>query len=238
MTHSILKVQPDNKDEPERCPHTQLCSISPTYEPGLVVAVVNEKVATARFDGYSDTTASHKKILKDVFKKGDSFFNSGDLLSRDAFGFFYWSDRVGDTFRWKGENVATSEVEHVLTGVSDIVKDVVVYGVEVPKSDGKIGMAALQLQGNVTITNIDWTPIHVAMQKNLPSYARPAFFRIQQELKMTSTFKHQKNDLIKEGFDPKKVNNEPLFFYSVKDATFTKLDDKVYSDICDGSIKF
>ena len=102
-------MNPEKKDEPLRDSNGR-CIAAAYDEPGLVVCLVNNKHPISRFDGYSDSEASKKKILNDVFRKGDSYFNSGDLLRRDWFGFFYWSDRVGDTFRWKGENVATTEV--------------------------------------------------------------------------------------------------------------------------------
>ncbi len=99
----ILKVQPDDKSQPYRDPITGLCQVAGPNEVGLIVNVVNNKVLQSRFDGYSDESATNKKLLTDVLVKGDCYFNSGDLLSRDEEGFYYWSDRVGDTFRWKGE---------------------------------------------------------------------------------------------------------------------------------------
>jgi fatty-acyl-CoA synthase len=109
----ILRVNPEKKDEPLR--DAQGHCISADYdEAGLVVCLVNNKLPISRFDGYSDSEASKKKILTNVFHDGDMYFNSGDLLRRDWFGFFFWSDRVGDTFRWKGENVATTEVRSTI----------------------------------------------------------------------------------------------------------------------------
>ena len=99
----ILKVQPDDKSQPYRDPTTGLCQVAGPNEVGLIVNIVNNKVLQSRFDGYSDESATNKKLLTDVLVKGDCYFNSGDLLSRDEEGFYYWSDRVGDTFRWKGE---------------------------------------------------------------------------------------------------------------------------------------
>lgn len=99
----VLKVQPEDKSQPYRDPKTGLCQVAGPHEVGLIVNVVNQKVLQSRFDGYSDESATNKKLLKDVLVKGDCYFNSGDLLSVDEEGFYYWSDRVGDTFRWKGE---------------------------------------------------------------------------------------------------------------------------------------
>lgn len=228
----------EDKDTPKRDATTGLCITASPKQPGLVVALVNNKISTARFDGYSDDNASSKKLLHDVFSKGDTFFNSGDLISRDEFGFFYWSDRVGDTFRWKGENVATSEVEHVL-GLIDDVDEVVVYGVSIPNYDGKIGMAAITLKPHVSIKDISWNSFNVSFLKHLPTYSRPVFIRIKKQLQMTSTFKYQKNDLIKESYDPTKLlSDECLFFYNTKEEDFRELDKNLYMQILNGNVKF
>lgn len=99
-------------------------------EPGLLVGKINPKRAVSNFTGYADQKATEKKIFKNVFTNGDMFFNTGDVLVQDDYGYFYFKDRTGDTFRWKGENVATSEVEGVISNVTDL-KDATVYGVEV-----------------------------------------------------------------------------------------------------------
>lgn len=103
-------MDPNQPDTPYRDPKTGFCVSADVDEKGLVANLIDNSNPISRFDGYSDQSATSKKVLHDVFEKGDAYFNSGDLLSRDAFGFFYWADRVGDTFRWKGENVATTEV--------------------------------------------------------------------------------------------------------------------------------
>lgn len=107
-------MDPEDREKPYRHPKTGRCVSAKPGETGLVVCAIDNRNPVSRFDGYSDKTATSKKVLHDVFAKGDSYFNSGDLLYRDAFGFFYWADRVGDTFRWKGENVATTEVRRLL----------------------------------------------------------------------------------------------------------------------------
>jgi acyl-CoA synthetase (AMP-forming)/AMP-acid ligase II len=106
----LLKVDPEHPDMPLRDPKTGFCVLAAVDEKGLAANMIDNSNPVSRFDGYSDPSATSKKVLRDVFVKGDAYFNSGDLLSRDAFGFFFWADRVGDTFRWKGENVATTEV--------------------------------------------------------------------------------------------------------------------------------
>jgi fatty-acyl-CoA synthase len=171
-----------------------------------------------------------------TYRKFGRFFNSGDLLSRDNYGFFYWSDRVGDTFRWKGENVATTEVEAVVGAVPGI-EDVAVYGVEIPNCDGKVGMASVKLQEGLTLDRMDWSKFHSECAAHLPVYSRPAFVRIRSKMTVTSTFKHQKNDLVKEGYNPSLMNGDHLFYYSVKEGAYLRLEAKAYADICAGVIK-
>jgi acyl-CoA synthetase (AMP-forming)/AMP-acid ligase II len=154
---------------------------------------------TRRFEGYTDSAASQKKLLHNVVKSGDCYFNSGDLLSRDSEGFFYWCDRVGDTYRWHAENVSTAEVSQTL-GVCKGLVDLVVYGVEVPHCDGKAGMMAVVLDGGVKESEV-MKEIHEVGKKSLPPYARPLFIRIRapgKTLPVTSTYKYLKNDFVKE----------------------------------------
>lgn len=230
----ILRVNPEQKDQPLRT--NGRCIPADYDEPGLVVCLVNNKHPISRFDGYTDSEASNKKILKDVFSGGDTYFNSGDLLRRDWFGFFFWCDRVGDTFRWKGENVATTEVEHVLASIP-FISDVTVYGVEVANCDGKAGMASIVLknQSDLAESLIDWSRYHSECQAHLAPYARPVFIRIQNELRTTGTFKHQKNDLIREGYNPEKIISDRLYFYH--DNQVVPLTQEVYEMIQIGKIK-
>ena len=137
--------------------------------------IVNDpKRPSQRFEGYADAAATEKKILRDVFEKGDRWFRSGDLMRKDALGYYYFVDRIGDTFRWKGENVATSEVSEAIT-VFPGIKEANVYGVRVPGAEGRAGMAALVAEDEL---DLDGLSRHVARQ--LPAYARPIFLRIQR----------------------------------------------------------
>lgn len=183
---------------------------------GLVV--LKQAVSfTGKYEGYSDKAASEKKLLRDVFNKGDLFFNSGDLMTRDGDGFFYWSDRVGDTFRWRGENVSTAEIENVLSRIPGVAT-VAVYGVSVPHTDGKAGMAAFILsQTEPTITVEELLREVLSKSLMLPIYARPFFIRVLDSVSMTSTYKTQKSDLAKESFDPEIVKNH-IYFCSWKSA--------------------
>jgi acyl-CoA synthetase (AMP-forming)/AMP-acid ligase II len=160
-------------------------------EPGLLVGVIKADDTTRRFEGYTDAAATKKKVLCDVLAKGDTWFNSGDLLRRDFWGWYYWCDRTGDTFRWKGENVATTEVEQVLTGCAQVA-DVAVYGVKVPNNDGRAGMAAVVLAPGAS-EEAALSSILREVPKNLPTYSRPLFLRVDKELSMTGTFKVRQN---------------------------------------------
>lgn len=228
-------MDPDNNEVPYR-DENGLCVVAKPNEPGLLIGLIDPKKIDRRFDGYSDASANQKKVLQDVMKKGDKYFNSGDLLSRDEWGYFYWCDRVGDTFRWKGENVATTEVAHVLSDVPDI-SDVTVYGVSVPGCDGRVGMASIVLHENRTVDNFDWSAFQKEVTANLPVYARPAFLRFRKQMALTSTFKHQKGDLVKDGFDPVNMKDDVLFYYSAKDGKHEKVTSALYEKICNGQVQ-
>ncbi|HVP29693.1 MAG TPA: long-chain-acyl-CoA synthetase [Myxococcota bacterium] len=188
------------------------------------------KAALGRFEGYTEEGASEKKILRDVFEKGDAWFRTGDLLRRDAAGYYYFVDRIGDTFRWKGENVATSEVAEVLSthpGVSEAN----VYGVRVPGTDGRAGMAALVVEGGLSLESL-----YAHVERQLPAYARPLFLRLRTEMEVTGTFKHRKVELVAEGFDPSTIA-EPLFFADAEKRSFVPLDAALYERIQAGEIR-
>ncbi|HTR86667.1 MAG TPA: long-chain-acyl-CoA synthetase, partial [Reyranella sp.] len=168
------------------------CTRATTDEPGEAIGKLAP--AAARFDGYTDSQATEAKILRDVFEPGDRWFRSGDLMRQDAAGYYYFLDRLGDTFRWKGENVATTEVAAVLRACPGVV-DAAVYGVAVAGNDGKAGMAAL-----VTDAAFDLTRLHAYLAEKLPGYARPMFVRLTPALDTTGTFRLQKAELAREGY--------------------------------------
>jgi fatty-acyl-CoA synthase len=194
---------------------------------GELVVKISE---TARFEGYTNDEASEKKVLRGAFSEGDVFFRTGDLLRMDAEGFYYFVDRIGDTFRWKGENVATSEVAEVVSGV-DGVREANIYGVEVPGTDGRAGMAAL-----VTSEVFDLESFGRVVEEGLAFYARPLFVRILAEMEITGTFKHRKVDLAKEGFDPSRIA-DPLFFRDPEEGRYVPLDSMTYDRIVSGEIR-
>ena len=162
-------------------------------EPGLLLSKVS---SFQPFDGYTDKDESEKKLVRDAFKEGDVWFNTGDLMRSQGFGHAAFTDRLGDTFRWKGENVATTEVEAAVS-TDPQVEEATVFGVEVPDVGGRAGMAAIQLKEG---KEFDGKALAKAVYEHLPSYAVPLFVRVVKELAHTSTFKSQKVELRKEGY--------------------------------------
>jgi fatty-acyl-CoA synthase len=181
------------------------------------------------FEGYTDRGASEQKIIRNVFEPGDAWYRTGDLMRQDAGGFFYFVDRIGDTFRWKGENVASSEVATALTAFSGI-SEATVYGVTVPGTEGSAGMAAL-----VTDGTLDLAQLRAHLARLLPAYARPLFLRIQDRIAATATFKHQKSDLVREGFDPAAMD-DPLYFDDPSQHAYVRLDGALYERIVAGNV--
>lgn len=186
--------------------------------------------AGGRFEGYTNAAETEKKILRDVFAKGDAWFRTGDLMTIDAGGFFHFVDRLGDTFRWKGENVATSEVNEAILECPGVV-DAVTYGVLVPGADGRAGMAAI-----VTDASFDFAEFRDHLARRLPAYARPVFIRLSAALDRTETFKQKKQDLIRAGFDPRTVA-EPLFFRDPKSGDFMPLRADEFARLSEGAIR-
>jgi fatty-acyl-CoA synthase len=183
-----------------------------------------------RFEGYAAVDQNEHKILRDVFKKGDSWFRTGDLMRKDKRGYFFFADRVGDTFRWKGENVSTTEVAEAINRFPGIT-DANVYGVTIPKYDGRAGMAAIVCEGQC-----DLGALHAHLAANLPPYARPLFLRIQRRLDITGTFKQKKVDLVREGFNPL-ATKDPIFFSDPQANTYVPLDAAFYLRLENGSIR-
>jgi fatty-acyl-CoA synthase len=183
-----------------------------------------------RFEGYADEEATNRKVLRNVFKEGDAWYRTGDLMRRDERGFYYFVDRVGETYRWKGENVSTAEVLTAITAIRGVLEGVV-YGVSVPGADGRAGIAALLVD-----SDFDLAAFRAEVAARLPPYARPVFLRILSSLEATGTFKPRKQDLIEAGFDPAQVN-DPLYFDDVRSQRYVVLDPKLHQDILDGSIR-
>lgn len=185
--------------------------------------------ARSNYVGYADKAATEKKVLHDVFQKGDAWFRTGDLMRVDGDGYIYFVDRIGDTFRWKGENVATSEVAERLAAVEHVL-EVNVYGVPVGDLDGKAGMAAL-----VADPEFDLVAFAKYVDEHLPSYARPVFLRLQQAIETTGTFKYRKVDLVGDGFDPTRTK-DPLYFRDPNKG-YVKITKTIFAKIEAGGYK-
>jgi fatty-acyl-CoA synthase len=183
-----------------------------------------------RFEGYTNADETEKKILRDVLAPGDAWFRTGDLMRLDEGGYFHFVDRVGDTFRWKGENVATSEVNQAVLDCPGVV-DATIYGVEIPGADGRAGMAAIVVDDRFDLMELQH---HIA--RRLPAYAHPVLVRISAGLETTETFKQKKHQLVREGFDPRVVN-DPLFFRDPKSGAYCAIDATSYPRLLDGSIR-
>ena len=186
--------------------------------------------AGGRFEGYTNAAETEKKILRDVFAKGDAWFRTGDLMMIDESGFFHFVDRIGDTFRWKGENVSTSEVNEAILDCPGVIESAT-YGVMVPGADGRAGMAAV-----VTNSGFDLATFRNHLARRLPAYACPVFVRISAALDNTETFKRKKQDLVRGGFDPRQVT-DPLFYRDPKSGDFLVLGAVAFAQIAQGAIR-
>jgi fatty-acyl-CoA synthase len=209
-----------------------LCILCAPDEVGEAIGqIVNDPMMPAnRFEGYADATDSERKILRDVFAPGDAWFRTGDLMRRDKRGYFYFVDRIGDTFRWKGENVSTAEVAETICRFGGI-RDATVYGVAVPGHEGRAGMAAV-----VVDDAVDLAALRADLHALLPGYARPLFLRVRREIELTMTFKQKKTDLVAQGFDPG-MTTDAIYFDDPRQSAYVRLDPARYQDIVDGKIR-
>jgi fatty-acyl-CoA synthase len=194
-------------------------------QPGLLLSKVS---AHQPFDGYTDPDATEKKLVRNAFRDGDVWFNTGDLMRSQGFWHASFADRLGDTFRWKGENVATTEVEAALSA-DPTIQECAVFGVEVPGSGGRAGMAAIQLGDGV---QFDGKAVGKAFYDHLPGYAVPLFVRVVPTLERTSTFKNVKGDLRKEGYGPDVT--DPLYVLAGRDEGFVPFYPEYPAEVTDG----
>ena len=199
----------------------------PAGQPGLLLSPVNR---LSPFDGYTDKEASEKKLVRNAFKEGDVWFNTGDVMSPQGMGHAAFSDRLGDTFRWKGENVATTQVEAALGGDGG-VEECTVFGVEVPDTGGRAGMAAVKLRDGA---EFDGKALAKTAYDNLPGYAAPLFVRIVESLETTSTFKSRKVDLRKQGYGPDV--KDPLYVLKGRDEGYVPFYDDYPQQVADGNL--
>lgn len=227
MQMRIVKFDVEN-EMPVRGPDG-FCIECQDSEPGEAIGKISN-MPGRNFEGYTKAADTQKKILQNVFEQGDSWFRTGDLLRREAHGYIYFVDRIGDTFRWKGENVATSEVAEAL-GVIPGVEEANVYGVSIPGMDGRAGMAAI-----VAAPEFDPSNLVQALAGKLPAYARPIFIRLRPQMEITGTFKMRKVELVKEGFDPSHID-DPLYMLDPGAQRYVPLDAARYGDIVAGRVK-
>lgn len=199
-------------------------------EVGEAIGKIDPEDSRFRFDGYGSKEDTEKKILRNVYEEGDAWFRTGDLMTRDKLGYYYFVDRVGDTFRWKSENVATGEVAEALS--VDGIEQANVYGVEVEGHSGRAGMAALVLADG----GVDFDALHAHVRDALPAYARPLFLRLQPQTDTTGTFKFRKVDLVKEGFDPAAISDTILFDHP-GEGRYVTLTPELYEQIQSGALR-
>jgi fatty-acyl-CoA synthase len=224
---ALLRFDLDTS-EPRRNSHG-FCERCVANEIGEAVGLIPDTQGqrAGRFEGYADPEASARKVLRNVFKEGDAWYRTGDLMRRDERGFYYFVDRVGETYRWKGENVSTTEVLTALTASRGVI-DGVVYGVIVPGADGRAGTAALEVNGD-----FDLVAFRAEVATRLPPYARPVFLRIVPTLEATATFKPRKQDLMQTGFDPGRVS-DPLYFDDPRSQRYVPVDAALFAAILSG----
>lgn len=218
------------EEEPVRGPDG-FCVECRDGEPGELLAPIKDGDPRTRFEGYTDPKATSKKIITDAFVKGDKYFRTGDLITRDSKGYFYFTDRIGDTFRWHGENVSTTEVAECVSAFPG-VSEANVYGVEVPGMDGRACMVAMVADKDT----LNLAKFAEHNRANLPSYANPIFLRFLPQIEVTGTFKHLKVQLRKEGIDPAKVT-DPVYWLNPDTKAFEPLDAEAYARIAGGNAR-
>jgi fatty-acyl-CoA synthase len=206
-----------------------LCIESTPNEVGEAIGLIGGD-ARSEFAGYADKAASDRKILRDVFEKGDAWFRTGDLMRQDEDGYFYFVDRIGDTFRWKGENVSTTEVADTIARYPGVA-EAIVYGVNVAHADGRAGMAAITPE-----PNFDLAGLRAYLKRELPAYMRPLFIRIQPALETTGTFKYRKVDLVRDGFNPGAID-QALYFDDPNGDAYALITSELYQRIESGAFK-
>ena len=224
---SLVRIDPDTS-EPVRGADG-LCVSCPTGEAGEAIGkVARDRVGEGGvFEGYTDPAATSRKLLRDVFAPGDTWFRTGDLMRKDTAGFFAFVDRLGDTFRWKGENVAASEVEQALGAYPGVI-EAAVYGVLVPGADGRAGMAAI-----VAGPDFSLDQLYGHLAARLPEYAIPLFLRFTSSIDTTATFKPRKQELMRDGFDPGRVK-DPLYWLDRRRGVYEPIDVALHARLLTG----
>jgi fatty-acyl-CoA synthase len=224
MPLAYVEYDPDT-GVPLRGEHGRVQKV-PAGQPGLLISPVNK---LSPFDGYTDPSASEKKLIRNAFRDGDVWFNTGDLMNPQGMGHAAFADRLGDTFRWKGENVATTQVEAALTDDHD-VEECTVFGVEVPRTGGRAGMAAVKLRDGVSF---DGGALARAVYGKLPAYAVPLFVRVVDSLEHTSTFKSRKVDLREQAYSSDVA--DPVYVLAGRDEGYVPFYDGYLDEVAAGA---
>ncbi|AZO83773.1 long-chain-acyl-CoA synthetase [Stutzerimonas stutzeri] len=201
-------------------------------EQGLLLAKIDDK---APLDGYTDPQKTARVVLEDVFDKGDRYFNTGDLLRNIGFGHAQFVDRLGDTYRWKGENVSTTEVENILLRHPHI-SEAVAYGVEIRNTNGRAGMAAITPAES--LATLDFGELLAFAREQMPAYAVPLFLRVKVKMETTGTFKYQKTRLKDEAFDPGRTGDDPIYAWLPGTQTYVQVTEQLLSDIHGGKYRY
>lgn len=224
-------------DAPARDPaNNYYCTLVETNAPGELLYRIDPKHVEANYLGYhGNQKASSSKILRDVFKQGDAWFRTGDTVRIDSEGRAYFVDRIGDTFRWRSENVSTSEVSEVL-GLHPAISEANVYGVELPHHDGRAGCAAITIHGGVEPNAELMRDIAAHAQRGLPKFAVPLFLRVMRELEATGNNKQQKQGLRVQGVDPQKVAQEDRLYW-LKNGTYERYEVSDWERIRAGGVR-
>ena len=217
-----------------------LCIEAAKGEAGLLVNAIS---ADARFEGYTNKSANEAKLVRNVARNGDLYFNTGDLIRIVDVGFAFgqrhtqFVDRLGDTFRWRGENCSTNEIAEVLQQYPQLTQ-ANVYGVQIPGTEGRAGMAAVNLADGYTAGSFDWRAFTAHIRRNLASYAQPVFIRVQDEANTTSTFKLLKGALKEQAYHPDKTARDPLYVLLPKGECYVPMDADIYEAIMNGETRF
>lgn len=219
----------EEKDTPIRDENGR-CIRCDCNEVGLVIGRIERNILS-KFRGYTDEAQTHGKILCDVFKPGDRYFNTGDLMEMDELGYVYFKDRTGDTFRWKAENVSTMEVEEVFGKLLNHA-DVVVFGVEIPGNEGKAGMAVICDPERKR----DIKALSYGVNKQLAAYAVPLFLRVAAIIPATGNFKMKKTDFRPEGFNVHQIS-DPLYFFDIRLKEYVPLTSELYAEIISNKVR-
>ncbi|AWL30141.1 long-chain-acyl-CoA synthetase [Acinetobacter defluvii] len=224
IPYAIIQFDKE-KNEPVRDKKGQCIKVK-KGEVGLLLGKITKR---SPFDGYTDPEKNKAVIMNNVFTKGDSYFITGDLVRDIGFRHAQFVDRLGDTFRWKGENVSTTEVENIVSEYAKIT-EAVVYGVEIPNTNGRAGMAAITLNAGEALNEQDLIDMVTEFKKGLPSYAVPVFLRIQEAMETTGTFKYQKNKLKEQAYDPKKTSDR-LYVLLPGENRYCEINDEICENI-------